>query len=313
MQQRILPRGEIEGLEHTHIPRITQANARFLFQERANRLRQLAANNNSIEAYLLLMAHVADAQQKALADYQNIPSATPEVVERAQAHGMPPLQAVGWSKDPLWLNILADILNHLQHQESLAEPVQALVDSMLADVKKRPETLEQLADAVLSRFEQGIDPARAPFVMATLQVYWARLAIDFNTKDLPVITPFGVCPCCGSLPVSTIVRIGGSRDGMRYATCGLCSTEWHIVRVTCTHCEDTEKIAYHHVEEHSEAIKAESCGKCNTYRKIFYQNKDQMVEAVADDLASLELDVLMGEEGFFRVNDNPLLWHQGHD
>lgn len=312
MQQRILPRGEIEGLEHTHIPRIMQAKERFLFQERASRLRQLAANNNSIEAYLLLMAHVADAQQKALADYKNIPSASLETIEQAQAHGMPPLQAVGWSRDSLWLEILTDILCHLQ-QEMLSEPVQMLIEEMLADVRNQPEVLEQLADAVLSRYEQGVDPARAPFVMAALQVYWARLAIDFDTKNLPVITPFGLCPCCGSLPVSTIVRIGGSRDGMRYATCGLCSTEWHIVRVTCTHCEDTEKIAYHHLEDHSEAIKAESCGKCNTYRKIFYQNKDQMVEAVADDLASLELDMLMGEEGFFRVNDNPLLWHQSNE
>lgn len=307
--QRILPRGEIESLDHTHIPRIFQAQERFVFQERANRLRQLAADSE-ISGYLLLMAHVADAQHEALAKYKDLPGASTEVIERAQAHGMPPLQATGWQRDATWLAILTDILDYVEKQADVSDAAKAILQAMATDSKEHPETLETLADAVVARFEEGIDAARAPFVMAALQVYWTRLSIDFDTEQLPVVSPFGVCPCCGSLPVSTVVRIGGSREGMRYATCSLCSTEWHIVRVTCTHCEDTEKIAFHSIEGGSEAIKAEACGKCNTYRKIFYQEKDQMVEAVADDLASLELDVLMGEEGFFRVNDNPLLWQQ---
>jgi FdhE protein len=32
------------------------------------------------------------------------------------------------------------------------------------------------------------------------------------------------------------------------------------------------------------------------------------VEAVADDVASIALDVLLGEKGYHRVNGNPLLW-----
>lgn len=295
--QRILPRGEIESLDHTHIPRIFQAESRFVFQERANRLRQLATDS-PIQAYLLLMAHVADAQHNALAKYTALPGASVEQVDRAQAHGMPPLQATGWQRDPQWRQILADIVQEVLQQPDVLAAAQTVLTDLLQAIEQEPEQLEALADAMLARFEEGIDAARAPFVMAALQVYWTRLAVDFDTAQLPVITPFGVCPCCGSLPVSTIVRIGGSREGMRYATCSLCSTEWHIVRVTCTHCEDTEKIAYHSIVDASEAIKAESCGKCHTYRKIFYQEKDQMVEAVADDLASLELDVLMGDEGF---------------
>ena len=310
--QRILPRGEIESLDHTHIPRIFQAESRFVFQERASRLRQLATDS-PIQAYLLLMAHVADAQHNALAKYTALPGASAEQVDRAQAHGMPPLQATGWQRDPQWRQILADIVQEVLQQPDVLAAAQTVLKDLLQAIEQEPEQLEALADAILARFEKGIDAARATFVMAALQVYWTRLAVDFDTAQLPVITPFGVCPCCGSLPVSTIVRIGGSREGMRYATCSLCSTEWHIVRVTCTHCEDTEKIAYHSIADASEAIKAESCGKCHTYRKIFYQEKDQMVEAVADDLASLELDVLMGDEGFFRVNDNPLLWQSAKD
>lgn len=307
--QRILPRGEIESLDHTYIPRVFVAKERFAFQERANRLRQLAPTS-TIKDYLLLMAHVVDAQHDALAKYTAIPGPAAEKVERAQAHGMPPLQATGWARDPQWLAILADILAHIEKQTDVVESAKVITQAIAVAIEEQPEALENLADAILARFEEGIDAASAPFVMAALQVYWTRLAIDFDEKQLPVITPFGLCPCCGSLPVSSIVRIGGRRDGMRYATCSLCTTEWHIVRVTCTQCESTKDVAYHSIEEGAEAIKAESCGSCNTYRKIFYQDKDHMVEAVADDLASLELDMLMGEEGFFRVNDNPLLWQQ---
>lgn len=305
--QRILSRGEIETLDRTSMPRLTQPEERVVFQERANRLRQLSAQS-PIGDYLTIMSFVADAQHTALQKYKDIPGASKEQIDRAQAHGMPPLQAAGWQRDPVWLSILSDIVQQVQQQQ-VPEAVQAICQELLKDIIKSTDSLERLADALLARFNEDVDPARAPFVMAALQVYWTRLGINFAEGDLPIVTPFGVCPCCGSLPVSSIVRIGGAREGVRYTTCSLCSTEWHIVRVTCTHCEDTEKIAYHSLEEGKEAaIKAESCGKCNTYRKIFYQSKDQQVEAVADDLASIELDVLMGEEGFFRVNGNPYLW-----
>jgi FdhE protein len=86
--------------------------------------------------------------------------------------------------------------------------------------------------------------------------------------------------------------------------------EWHLVRVTCSHCESTKSVAYHAIEDGPEGIKAESCDNCHTYRKIFYQEKQLGLDPVADDLASLALDVLMGEEGYSRASGNPLLWHQ---
>ena len=101
--------------------------------------------------------------------------------------------------------------------------------------------------------------------------------------------------------------LGGPKEQIRYATCSLCATQWHIVRVKCTHCEDTQTIAYHSLEEDS-GIKAESCEHCQQYRKIFYLDKAQFAEPFADDLASLALDILMGEAQFYRANNNPYLW-----
>ncbi|MFA9218515.1 MAG: formate dehydrogenase accessory protein FdhE, partial [Sphingomonadaceae bacterium] len=54
--------------------------------------------------------------------------------------------------------------------------------------------------------------------------------------------------------------------------------------------------------------RAETCDDCHTYRKIFNQEHDYNVEPLADDLASLMLDVLVTEAGYARASGNPLLW-----
>lgn len=54
---------------------------------------------------------------------------------------------------------------------------------------------------------------------------------------------------------------------------------------------------------------AETCEECGSYRKVVNQEKDPMAEPLADDLASLMLDLLMGEETRFqRASANPLLY-----
>lgn len=303
---RILPRGEIESLDHTAIPRVLMPERRSVFATRAARLRQLAPDH-PMTAYLTLMAHLADAQQHALSVF-SVPAASQERIELAQSHGMPPLQATGWQRDPVWRDILRALLDHIASAPGVPAQAIAVATDLKARLNEDPDTLEALADALLAEREQDVDCAAAPFVMAALQVYWTDLACSFDKNQLPVVSPFGVCPTCGSLPVAGVVHVGGQQDGCRYMGCSLCATEWHLVRVTCSHCEDTKDIAYHFIEEGSQAIKAESCDHCHTYRKIFYQEKDLYVEPVADDLASLTLDIMMGEEGYARASGNPLLW-----
>ena len=304
--QRILSRGEIEGLDHTLIPRVRLPELASVFADRAARLRHLAVDS-PISAYLELMAHVSDAQQQILAEYTSVPGASESRIALAQSHGMPPLQAVGWQRDLVWRSMLQAILKHMMTCDDVPEPAVEVCRTLNDRLTNDPDAVEQQADALLARLDCD-DVASAPFVMASLQAYWTIMAGRFELDDLPVVSPFGVCPLCGTLPVSSIVRVGAQIDGCRYLGCSLCSSEWHVVRVTCTHCEDTEKVAFHSVEGDSEAIKAESCDACHSYRKIFYQHKDPHVDAVADDLASLTLDIMMGEEGYSRACDNPLLW-----
>ncbi|WP_241128711.1 formate dehydrogenase accessory protein FdhE, partial [Achromobacter xylosoxidans] len=109
--QRILPRGEIEALDHNTIPRIQLPARDSVFATRAARLRQLAVDS-PVADYLLLMARLVDAQQNALRGC-NAPPASEDRIALAQAHGMPPLQAVGWPRDPLWRDILRQLVDEV--------------------------------------------------------------------------------------------------------------------------------------------------------------------------------------------------------
>ena len=56
------------------------------------------------------------------------------------------------------------------------------------------------------------------------------------------------------------------------------------------------------------AVRAETCEECHGYRKILYEEKDVLADPVADDLATLSLDLLLAERGYHRAGSNPLLW-----
>jgi len=333
--QRILDPAQIEAFAQRAIPRVRLPDPADVFSRRAERLRKLSSGH-SLGGYLGLMAAVSDAQQVALgtpafeghtftglhpADRVS-PSA--QRLEQAHRHRMPPLLASGWPREPRWREILAGLCGAVATLPGFPSAVRAICDRL----GRQPEAqLEKQADLILTASGEGADTETAPFIMAALQVVWVQMAAslpagvakDLAGEPLEVGSPgaertraidalSGVCPVCGTLPVASIVRSDKQYQGYRYLHCALCSTEWHLVRIKCSHCQATEGIRYHHVEGGSEAVRAESCDGCRTYRKILYQEKDPGVEAVADDLGSLALDLLMTEDGYHRSSGNPLLW-----
>ncbi|MDT6964093.1 formate dehydrogenase accessory protein FdhE [Cupriavidus sp. SZY C1] len=295
MVQRILEPAEIESIDHIAIARVRLPERAEVFGARAQRLRQLAPSN-PIGPYLLLMAAVADAQH-AVAQSLDIPPPSPQTIERAGEHCMPllPAQDAG---APVSAPALFERLAALPELAAPLATLRALSPAALADQ----------VSALLGQHDGPVDPALAPLLMAALQLDRTVLASGLREGDIPVLDVHTVCPVCGTPPVASIVRIGGRYQGLRYLHCGLCATEWHMVRVKCSHCETTEGISYYAVEGHGDALKAETCDQCHHYRKISYMEKDPLAEPLADDLASLALDVMMGEAGYGRANGNPLLW-----
>ncbi|AOK61540.1 formate dehydrogenase accessory protein FdhE [Burkholderia ubonensis] len=301
--QRILEPNEISALDHSAIPRFRLPERATVFSARAARLRQLA-DLNPISGYLRLMAVVADAQHAVLQDFAaQMPSQ--DAIARAQQHSMPLVPALGGERDPQWRAVLYELLDRVEGAGLVNPPLAKLLDRLRLMV---PAELDAQADAILALRFAEVDPATAPFLMAALQVVWTDLASRTQPADVPFLDQPGLCPVCGTHPVASVVRVGGQYEGYRFLQCGLCTTEWHMVRTKCTHCDSTKGIAYHGIEGGSEAVKAESCDECKTYRKIGYQNKDYDFEPLADDLASLTLDLLMNEAGYQRSSPNPLLW-----
>lgn len=302
MQQRILQPGEIEALDKTSFPRILLPQVASLFAERAARLRQLA-QGNPIADYLQFAAKIVDAQHAAVSQVELQPLDTSSMA-RAQQHSMPLLPAAEHI-DPAWHAVLDAMLDTLAGDQGLPEPLQPLITSLR-------ELSRQERDEIALRLLQKEVAARhigmAPFIMAALQVVFARRAAALQVQDVPYTEPASICPVCASEPVASVIRIGGKLAGHRYAHCGTCACEWHMVRVKCTHCESTKGIHYQGIDGGSEEVLAETCDECGSYRKLVNQEKNPMVEPLADDLASLMLDLLMSETGFQRASANPLLF-----
>jgi len=318
--QRILEAASIESLDQSAIPRLRMPERAAVFAARAARLRQLADASNPIAGYLRLMAALADAQQHVLADLA-APMPSRESIELNQRHSMPIAPALtADARDPAWRDVLFALLDGIEAAGALTPALAALVAELRAT---ETAALDAQADAILALRIAEIEPAAAPFIVAALQVVWTDIASRIDKADVPYLDTPGVCPVCGTMPVASVVRVGGVYDGYRYVQCGLCSTEWNVVRAKCTNCDSTKGIAYHALDpaaqdtedEQARAerargapLKAESCEECGTYRKIGYQDKAYDFEPFADDLASLTLDLLMNDAGFTRASPHPWLW-----
>lgn len=303
MQTRILQPGEIEALDKTSFPRVLLPQVSTLFAERAARLRQLA-DGNPIADYLQFAAKIVDAQHAAAGSVELQPMDRSNI-ERSQQFSMPLLPAADHI-DPAWQQVLNAMLDTLSGSEGLPEPLQPLLQS-LRDLSQ--DERDTIAKRLLQKEVAARHIGMAPFIMAALQVTYAKRAAALDVEDVPYTDPATICPVCASEPVSSVLRIGGKANGHRYLHCGTCCTEWQLVRVKCSHCESTKGIHYQSIEGSKEVVTAETCDECGTYRKVVNQEKDPMAEPLADDLATLTLDLLMSENTQFkRASANPLLF-----
>jgi FdhE protein len=314
MAQRILEPGQIETLAQASIPRVRLPDREFVFARRAARLRKLAASS-ALGDYLQFLAVLVDAQHAALAHLAvSMPAAAH--IELSGEHGMPPIHAATWPRAPQWRETLEFLCAALAAQTGFPAGVS---DSIATIRRATPAWIEAQSTSILEARNDAIDIPVATVVMAALQVHWIALAAHFTADQVKALDVPGVCPLCGSLPVASMVCAQSPYQGYRYLHCALCATEWHMVRVLCSQCGASGKnIAYYSLEgnasdkssseEGGAAVRAETCEQCHGYRKILYQEKDTGVEPVADDVASVALDLLLAEAGYHRASGNPLLW-----
>ncbi len=283
-------------------PAILAPDAR-VFLGRAERFEQLASGN-SLGEWLGFLGAITRAQHRALVSYPALTLPDSDAVALASRHQMPVVPAQSWQREPVWRTTLFQMCMELfPLAPSAAAPQLQILQTM-------PEAeLETLAQCVLDTDYSGTNNALLPYVAAALQVHWTAAALHLAGSLQALDTP-GICPCCGFAPVSSVVKSAGEVTNLRYLHCALCNTEWNMVRVKCAVCDATASVSYQMLEDadaqRHEAVRAETCDSCHSYLKIIYQEKGG-VDPVADDLATLALDILMDEEGYARAGPNLLL------
>lgn len=304
MTIRIIPQERLEKSEKSTvevIPPLLFPRLKNLYNRRAERLRELAASN-PLGDYLRFAALIAHTQEVVLYDYPLEMDLTARISEAA-AQGKPPLDASLLPRDPHWQRLLQALIAELKPE--MSGPALAVIENL---EKAGSQELEEMATALLKGKFSDVSSDKSPFLWAALSLYWAQMASLIPGKAK---AEYGeqrqFCPVCGSIPVAGVVHIG-SQNALRYLHCNLCESEWHVVRVKCSNCEQTRSLQYWSLDSEQAAIKAESCDECKTYLKLLYQEKEPKLEPVADDLASLVLDARMEQEGFARSSLNPFLF-----
>lgn len=280
----------------TEIPFLLTPDSTTLFAVRAARLKNLA-HGHAMEAYLGFIAEVAAAQQHAL-------DAFPRTALPAASSLQPLLAASTWPRSPAWRQALQQIVQEISGKATPG------FSSKLGNLAHAPEAdLENWAQAIVAGNFDRLDKGLLPVVAAGLQVYWMAMAGNLDAASISRQDSHdaALCPVCGSLPIGSVVRNGAATAGLRYLVCSLCSSQWNMERIRCVNCGDSKNVVYYAIEGSDGAIQVEACNSCYVYTKIMHLEKNPALDIVADDLATLALDILVGEAGYQRYGLNPFL------
>ncbi|TRO34336.1 formate dehydrogenase accessory protein FdhE [Pseudomonas sp. ALS1131] len=304
MSGQILEPGQIEAA--ANIPPFLHLPEPDLFSRRARRLHSLAVDH-PLAAYLLLMAKLCEAQQRVLDALPTLPGPSAEALSRSFEHHMPPLAFDTLVRGDAWQPALDALLAEFEVDGNPSVGA-ALAGLREADSGQR----KAWAIALLGGQFDLLPAALVPFLGAALQVAFSHWLLALPSERLVETSSQTLCPACGSPPVAGMLRHRGKYAGLRYLSCSLCACEWHHVRVKCSHCESSKHLVYLSLEREGvvpdrAAIRAEVCPSCQGYLKQCYLEFDDQADAVADDLASLDLDMRLSDEGHLRRAPNLLL------
>ncbi|MFA6265560.1 MAG: formate dehydrogenase accessory protein FdhE [Pseudolabrys sp.] len=290
-----IPIGQIAEPPFVRLPDPTT-----LFALRAHRFHSLATEHQ-LGPYLHFLGQLSGIQhnvQEGLAD-PDMPSG--DALKRAREHAMPPLDRGTFTADIAFDTTLDRLFAEAKAME-MPDPARAALERAgTTDAGQRAA----MVVAVLSDTVPVEALADHLFVAAALQVHFARMAARLEPKSLVPVGD-GVCPACGGPPVASLVVGWEGAHNTRFCVCSLCATSWNYVRVKCTLCGETGGISYQHVE-HDKQVRAETCDKCHSYVKIMQQVANPALDPVADDVATLALDLLVRDLGYRRGGINPFM------
>jgi FdhE protein len=295
-QHSPIPIGEV-----TKPPFVRLPDPLSIFVHRTLRLRVLTEGHD-LRAYLQFLAGLTEAQHRIQDALPAVELPDTETLARAATFAMPPLDRGRFTADLAFETTFTRLLA-LADEIVMPEAARlALARVTRADAGARAD----MARAVLADAVPVEALAEHAFMAAALQVHYARLAAGLTAERLVPVGD-GSCPACGGPPVASLIVGWPGAHGARFCACALCSTLWHHVRIKCTLCGSTGGIGYQEVEGGAGLVKAECCDSCRSYVKVLHQHKEPALDPVADDIATLALDLLLRDSDYRRGAVNPFL------
>ena len=173
-------------------------------------------------------------------------------------------------------------------------------------------TQYRCADAALPRYLEWLT-ANAPAPLAQAASAITQMPVDpggdtpeaFIVEALLQVYPPDPCPYC-KVPAVSLLR-EAAHGSRRSHVCGVCLTESPASRLGCAACGE------HRVEalpifrsEATEPARIDACDTCHTYMKTIDLTRDGSACPIADDVASISLDLWAREQGYRRVRPNLL-------
>lgn len=293
---------EIQQQPFFHIP-FWRAPEDELFTARARRLnhlaRTIAVADSNWAHYLDLLAAVCLAQEDLC---QKLTVLKPVI----KADVLPLSPDLIDQYAPSWPQLFSHL--HQAIHTRLTPTAQRVWQELLALPLSEQIALLQRArihDLTLAEQDYTI------WLNALLQIVYTRAAHELHEEQITPSAEIGFCPCCGHDAVGAVIIGQGELAGLRYLHCDLCNSRWHSVRARCSFCDHDHDLGAYRIEttdnEVLAAAEAECCPQCHGYRKRYQLEKQQNADPVADDLATLALDVLLSKDNWQRGGVNPFL------
>ena len=257
------------------------------FTDRAVRCQNLA-KDHPFASYLTFCAALARQQHLELEEFPSLPLPDDTLLGHCREHAMPPLAPAGWPPHPHWQEVLHRLI--AAGRPHLPSEGQKTLEKCPVN---NPSWLDDQQKQYLRGKHQLVDTAIAPFLGAALQVQWSALAARLPVSATGRTPQQPLCPVCGSHPVAAIFVSNSPPRGHYTLHCALCGCQWGMPRAQCGHCGNTKNMDLFCFSDHLPHIHAQSCPECKSYIKLIGKETKTRPDPMADDLASLALDLHM--------------------
>lgn len=168
------------------------------------------------------------------------------------------------------------------------------------------EWLQRNAPPPVAEASLGIESSATSWEVLVESYATTDAARAFIVEGLLQAFPSDPCPYCSGSPVVSVLR-EAAHGSRRSYVCAVCLTESAAPRLGCLNCGETDvdKLPVFRTEA-TDPARIDACDSCHGYVKTIDFTRDALACLIADDLASVSLDLWAREQGYQRVRPNLL-------